>query len=278
MLGADVSITIIKTKGDNIQHLSFDKMEGKGFFTKELEDALIGNEIDIAVHSYKDLETTSPEGLHIAAVSERANPADVLLINKPKVNSAARWDVAHGIRVGSSSARRKMQMNLYRPDLMLEDIRGNVPTRVEKLRSGQYDAIVLAKAGLDRLGLDVSDLHEFEFDPNDFIPAPAQGVLACQIRVSDAELADFLSPIHNHNVAEQVGAERKVLNMFKGGCQLPLGAYCTYSNGMFTLRAIMAQRYGDEPVRTTVVGTNASDLPAKAVEELKKKLGQSAFF
>jgi hydroxymethylbilane synthase len=276
-LGAEVSITIIKTKGDKIQHLSFDKIEGKGFFTKELEDALVANEIDLAVHSYKDLETNVPEGLRIAAVSERANPADVLLISKEKVDLNAKWEIAFGVSVGTSSARRKMQIHLFRSDLHLEDIRGNVPTRIDKLRSGQYDAIVLAKAGLDRLDLDVSDLHVFEFNPSEFIPAPAQGVLACQIREADKDLADFIAPIHNEQIAEQVDAERKVLNLFKGGCQLPLGAYCTYVDGFFTLRAIMAHRYGDEPVQSIVVGQNAPELSIKAVGELKKKLSPSAF-
>ncbi len=272
--GAEVNITIIKTKGDRIQHLSFDKIEGKGFFTKELEDALLAGHIDLAVHSFKDLETNQPEGLEIAAVSERADPADVLLIKKTAVASGEPWNLAQNARVGTSSSRRKMQLNLLRPDLDILDIRGNVPTRIEKLRSGNYDAIVLAKAGLDRLSLDVSDLHVFRFDPTQFIPAPAQGVLACQIRRSNKALAQFLSPLNNHEEAAQVSAERRVLNLFKGGCQLPLGAYCTRENGIYVLRAIVADTYGEKPSRAILKSESLLELPEKVVDLLKKKRHQ----
>ena len=270
-LGAEVSITIIKTKGDAIQHLSFDKIEGKGFFTKELEDALLERRIDLAVHSCKDLETNQPEGLEIAALSERADPADILLMNKSAFDPQELWNLTRNARVGTSSSRRKMQLTHQRPDLEIMDIRGNVPTRVEKLRSGIYEAIVLAKAGLDRLGLDLSDLQLFRFDPTQFIPAPAQGVLACQIRSSDRDLSQFLNAIHSPEVATRIGAERRVLNLFKGGCQLPLGAYCTQENGSYVLRAIMAPAYGEEPAQATLVANTLDGLPDKVVELLKKK-------
>lgn len=270
--GHAVRIQIIKTQGDIIQHLSFDKMEGKGFFTSELENALREKTIDLAVHSCKDLETNQPEDLNIAAILERANPADYLLIRKDHSDKDERWNLRKNCKVGTSSARRKMQLSLHRPDLEIDDIRGNVPTRIRKLREGNFDAIVLAKAGLDRLDVDVSDLDGFEFDPCEFIPAPAQGALACQIRTSDKELAEIMSEIHDGEVANRVATERKVLNLFDGGCQLPLGAYCIEKDGGFELRAIMAQNYGDLPAEVVLHSDTTEGLAQKAFEALKKKI------
>lgn len=270
-LGQEVEIKIIKTQGDIIQHLSFDKMEGKGFFTKELETALRAEEIDLAVHSFKDLETNQPDDLSIAAVSERANPADVLLIRKEEVDQKGKWNLKPNALVGTSSARRKMQLMMHRADLRIDDIRGNVPTRVNKLREGKFDAIVLAKAGLDRLKLDVSDLHMYEFDPTEFIPAPAQGVLACQIRTADKGLAAIMKHLHNTEVAAVVGIERKVLNLFEGGCQLPLGAHCVPIPGGVRLHAVMAASFGQEPSAIVIDSNDMEGLPERAVAALKKK-------
>ncbi len=225
-LGAEVSITIIKTQGDQIQHLSFDKLEGKGFFTKEIEQALLEESIDLAVHSHKDLETNPPEGLIIAAVSERENPADVLLIHPKAFEPDAFWSLKKEAVVGTSSARRKAQLVGYRPDVKIKDLRGNVPTRLQKLVDGDYDAILLAKAGLDRLKLDLKGMHEVVLDPEQFIPAPAQGVLALQIRENDNELLDFMQAMNHVDIQSQIALERTVLNRLQGGCQLPLGAYC----------------------------------------------------
>jgi hydroxymethylbilane synthase len=225
-LGAEVSITIIKTQGDQIQHLSFDKLEGKGFFTKEIEQALLDNSIDLAVHSHKDLETTPPEGLVIAAVSERENPSDVLLIHPRAVDTSQQWNLKAGATVGTSSARRKSQLVAFREDVKIEDLRGNVPTRLQKLVDGHYDAILLAKAGLDRLELDLSAVHVEVLDPEEFIPAPAQGVLALQIRESDMELFEFMQQMNHVEVQSKIAMERLVLNRLQGGCQLPLGVYC----------------------------------------------------
>jgi hydroxymethylbilane synthase len=225
-LGAEVSITIIKTQGDQIQHLSFDKLEGKGFFTKEIEQALLDNTIDLAVHSHKDLETTPPEGLVIAAVSERENPSDVLLINPYAVDNTQHWNLKKGAIVGTSSARRKSQLVAFRDDVEIKDLRGNVPTRLQKLVEGNYDAILLAKAGLDRLELDLSAVHVEVLDPEEFIPAPAQGVLALQIRESDTGLFEFMQQMNHSDVQEKIAIERLVLNRLQGGCQLPLGVYC----------------------------------------------------
>lgn len=270
--GHVVRIQIIKTQGDIIQHLSFEKMEGKGFFTKELETALRESQVDLAVHSFKDLETDQPEDLSISAILNRANPADILLIRKDFANANETWNLKKGSKVGTSSARRKMQIKFNRPDVVIDDIRGNVPTRVKKLRDGMFDAIVLAKAGLDRLNLDISDLVAYEFDPREFIPAPAQGALACQIRAGDDRVAEILKAIHNPKVAEMVSVERKVLNLFEGGCQLPLGAFCEETDNGIELRAIMAPTHEEEPSRVFLTAQTTEGLAEKAVAELKKKV------
>ncbi len=225
-LGCSVDITIITTQGDAIQHLSFDKLEGKGFFTKEIEQALLDNTIDLAVHSHKDLETNQPEGLKIACVSEREDPADLLLIAKGSVDSSKVWNLKENAIVGTSSARRKSQVLRFRDDVQIRDLRGNVPTRIQKLRDNQYDAILLAKAGVDRLEIDLSEFEVFVMDPTEFVPAPAQGVLALQIRESDTALFETLQKMNHPEVQKRIAVERKVLNLMQGGCQLPLGVYC----------------------------------------------------
>ncbi len=232
-LGYSVDITIITTQGDAIQDLSFDKLEGKGFFTKEIELALLEKSIDLAVHSHKDLETNQPEGLIIACVSEREDPADLLLVAKSAVDSACLWDLKENAVIGTSSARRKSQVVGFREDVSIKDLRGNVPTRIQKLREGQYDAILLAKAGVDRLKIDLSEFHVVVLDPTEFIPAPAQGVLALQIREEDEALFTLLQKMNHSTVQNQIAIERKVLNLMKGGCQLPLGVYCDDNNVVF---------------------------------------------
>lgn len=228
--GHESTIKIISTQGDRIQHLSFDKMEGKGFFTKEIEAALLDRSIDLAVHSHKDLETSSPEGLKIAAVSKRENPAELLLIHPDAVDQDRPLGLKENPVVGTSSARRKSQLVTFREDLNIKDLRGNVPTRINKLREGQYDAIVLALAGVKRLELDLSDLITTTLDPTVFVPAPSQGVLGLQIRKEDQELQEILSAINDTDVQHQIGVEREVLRLLNGGCQMPLGVYCTEEN------------------------------------------------
>lgn len=236
-LGHEIEIKVIVTQGDAIQHLSFDKLEGKGFFTKEIETALLEGAIDLAVHSHKDLETNPPKGLMIAAVSEREDPSELLLINKSKVDLTQEWNLVEKGIIGTSSARRKSQVIRFRPDLEIKDLRGNVPTRIQKLREGNYDAILLAKAGVDRLQLDLSDFHVEVLDPTVVIPAPAQGVLALQIRESEKELFEILQKINHPEVAQRIGIERKVLNLLEGGCQLPLGVYCETESKVFVSHA-----------------------------------------
>ena len=229
-LGQEVEIKVISTQGDRIQHLSFDKMEGKGFFTKEIEESLLNESIDLAVHSHKDLETSSPKGLVIAAVPNRANPADVLIIRRESADPSLKFGLKKNAVVGTSSARRRSQIIALRPDISTKDLRGNVPTRIRKLVDDNYDAILLAKAGIDRLEIDLSEFKVTVMDPTEFVPAPAQGALALQVRASDRTLIEQLEPLNRSDTKKRIDLERKILNLLDGGCQLPLGAYCTTNN------------------------------------------------
>jgi len=225
--GYQVELNIISTKGDRTQewNLSFDKIEGKGFFTKEIEEALLRHEADLAVHSCKDMPTENAEGLAIKAYSYRADPSDVLLIRKEATDYTQYIPLRKGAVTGTSSARRKAQILSHRMDLEVQDLRGNVPTRIEKLRSGQYDAIILAAAGIERLNIPVDDLIVYPLAPSLFIPAPAQGVLAYQVRENDEEMADVCRILHDAAAYQAVQLERDILHAFHGGCQVPLGVY-----------------------------------------------------
>ncbi|MBK8554537.1 MAG: hydroxymethylbilane synthase [Lewinellaceae bacterium] len=225
-IGVDSVLVIIKTQGDIIQHLGFDKMEGKGFFTKEIEESLLRGEIDVAVHSMKDLPTQQPEGLCITAVSYRDNPADLLIIRPEAVDKTQIFKLKQGAIVGTSAARRKAQLADYRPDTVAKDIRGNVTTRLEKLRQGDFDAIFLAAAGIGRLGIQPEGLEVVTLNPREFVPAPAQGVLAWQTNCDDVATRRVLKKIHQTAIAAATNVERRVLQMFDGGCQLPLGVHC----------------------------------------------------
>ncbi len=225
-IGINSELVIIKTKGDQIQNLSFDKIEGKGFFTKEIEDALLAREINIAVHSMKDLPTEMVPGLVIGGLSKRANPADLLIIKKDSTDLSRPLKVKEGAIVGTSSIRRKVQLRHFDESIELRDVRGNVPTRIQKMVNGDYDAIVLAAAGVERLEIDLSDHHVVEFQPTEFVSAPAQGVVAYQCHKEDTNTRKILKAIHQSDTAKCTNVERKVLNIMDGGCQLPLGAYC----------------------------------------------------
>ncbi len=269
-LGAVVEIKIYKTQGDTIQHLSLDKLEGKGFFTKELEEALLSNEIDLAVHSHKDLPTVSPKGLIIAAVSEREDPSELILIRKEAYDGTLEFSFKKNAIIGTSSARRKAQLLSFRKDIEIKDIRGNVPTRIQKLRDGNFDAILLAKAGVSRLGLDLSDLVVYEVNPKKIIPAPAQGVLALQIRENDKELFEFLQNIHSTEVQECIAIERTLLNLFEGGCHMPLGAYAISENNMYKLWTSKAEEATDVPQRLYLESNTADGMAEKALAIFKQ--------
>ena len=282
--GHEVEIKIIETKGDTSQqwNTSFDKLEGKGFFTKELEEALLNKTIDVAVHSHKDVPTESPDGLIIAGVSSRENPADWLIMREECEDDTQKFSLKKGAKVGTSSARRKSQFAAFRPDVEIADLRGNVPTRVQKLRDGQYDAILLAAAGLERLELDLSDFHVEQLEPEEFIPAPAQGVLAWQIREDDYKLTDVFDTICDYDVMININIERRILNLLDGGCQLPLGAYCDVEMNdqdrkLFKVWVACADAWDKQPKQLYYETTNTEDLPEKIVEHLQRISAKNIF-
>jgi hydroxymethylbilane synthase len=270
-LGQQSEIKIIQTQGDRVQDLSFDKLEGKGFFTKEIEQQLLSKEIDLAVHSHKDLETSQPKGLTVASVPGREDPSELILISKDNYDPKMKFGVKANAIIGTSSARRKNQLRAFRPDLKLKDLRGNVPTRINKLVQNQYDAIMLAKAGVSRLNIDLSKFQVTELVPTEFIPAPAQGALALQIREDDQKLAAVLTHLTDQETMATVQIERKVLNLLDGGCQLPLGVYVERDGEDFKLWASLAENWEDMPVRIHRSG-NADSIVLTVVEALKKKV------
>jgi hydroxymethylbilane synthase len=276
-IGLKAEIKIIKTKGDILQNLSWDKMEGKGFFTKEIEDTLLNNEIDLAVHSHKDLPTEEIKGLMIAAVSEREDPSELLLINKNAVNEKEKFSLKHNAIVGTSSARRKSQLLAWRNDLQLQDLRGNVPTRIQKLRDKKYDAILIANAGVSRLKIDLKDFHCAKLDPKEFIPAPAQGVLALQIRESDKELFKKLQKLNSKKVQEIISVERKVMNLFQGGCQLPLGVYCEKEDSIYKVSVTKAETWNSFPKYFYFESKKANGLAEKIVDKINSVNPQTVF-
>lgn len=270
-IGLTVDLTIIKTKGDRIQHLSFDKMEGKGFFTKEIEDHLLDGAVDLAVHSMKDMPTKHPEGLVLTAVSYRENPADWLILPREKAVPGELFQLPREAVVGTSSARRKAQILDFRPDISIQDIRGNVPTRLRKLQEGQFDAILLAAAGLTRLKIDLSDFHVVKFNPREFVPAPAQGVLCYQTKTDDLDTRRAIQSLHDEAVGEIINIERGVLSLFDGGCQMPLGVYCEKDlNGHFHVWAAKADAWNAPVKRVHLSSSTRFELAEKVVSALNE--------
>jgi len=275
----DVEITIIKTAGDRIDNLSFDKMEGKGFFTKELEDALLSEAIDLAVHSLKDLMTTQPMGLKLGAVGYRADNREMLLIRSNARVSDGFIPVKPGGIIGTSSARRKCQIAYHNPSLEIRDLRGNVPTRIQKIRDGQYDAILVAAAGVQRLGLDVSDMHSILLETDQFLPAPAQGMLGLQIRSDDRRVEAIVSQLGSARAAKEAQLERGLLQRFGGGCSLPLGVVSHVSPDSFGLRAVLGCRQGDRwegLARAEAFGTDIDDVIHQTHNSLNEKVADCA--
>jgi len=226
ILSVNFETVVIKTKGDIITDRPLRELEGMGYFTKEIEDALLDRRIDLAVHSFKDMPSESPDDLIIAALSEREDPADLLIINKNSYdNDNLDIPVKTQAIAGTSAVRRQAQVHAIRDDLNIKDLRGNVPTRIQKLADGEYDAIFLAYAGIRRLGIDLSEFEVVRLDPTKFIPSPGQGILAIQMRAGDKNIDAIRQAINDKNSEIAARIERKVLANFGGGCGLPLGAY-----------------------------------------------------
>ncbi len=236
-LGHGVELVLIETQGDK-DYQPFALMQGQGFFTKAVQDAVLAGEADVAVHSHKDLPSAPMPMLEIAAVTGRADPRDVLLVRPEKFDSSAQnLPLTEGTTVGTSAVRRQKQLLALRPDLVTKELRGNVPTRVQKLRDGLYDAIVLAAAGLERLDLDLSGLEVMVLEPHVMVPAPAQGALALETRRDAYEVASVLTDLHDIRTYKAVAAERGLMAMLQGGCQLALGAHAVYEDGVVKLKA-----------------------------------------
>lgn len=223
--GATIAERIITTKGDTSQAEKLAGKLEKGFFTAELEAALHDKEIDWAVHSLKDLPTRMPPGLALGAVLERAPAADLLVVRPDAVDENALVPLKAGSRVGSSSLRREAMLKHFAPKALAVPLRGNVPTRVTKLRDGLYEAILLAEAGISRLQLDLNGLAAFRLNPARWQCAPGQGAVAVQCRADDTEVLSLLSAIHHPATARAVNLERDFLRILEGGCTTPFGCY-----------------------------------------------------
>jgi len=218
--GHEVKIEIIKTTGDRLQEVTFAEVGSKGMFTKEIEEALAASRIDLAVHSLKDLPTELPPGFALAATPVRADPRDVFV----SVKHASLAELPRRARVGTSSQRRRAQLKALRSDIVAVEFRGNVDTRLRKLSEGQVDAILLAAAGLDRLGK--TDWVRERLDPQDFCPAAGQGSLAIEIRSGDVETLAAVTFLDHADTRFAVTAERAALAALGGGCQVPIGIHC----------------------------------------------------
>lgn len=236
VLAAPSETTIITTSGDRFLDESPTGRLEKGFFTKEIEDALLESRIDIAVHSLKDLPTTLVDGLAVGAVSARQVVSDWLLVRPDAVDLTSRLPVKSGCRVGASSLRRQSMLRAFGEGLVPVMLRGNVPTRVQKCRRGEYDAVIVAAAGLKRLQLDLTGLAVFELIPEIWLPAPGQGALGVEIRSADDEARHALSPIENAESRACVEVERALLHRFEGGCHEAFGAWVVTENAGIVVR------------------------------------------
>jgi hydroxymethylbilane synthase len=259
----------IQTKGDIILDQRLDKIGGKGLFIKELENAILDGTIDIAVHSMKDMPADIPEGLEIAAVSKREDPRDVLV-----TGSGVRFnELPVGAVLGTSSARREVQVLLKRPDLRIKTLRGNVNTRLDKLTGNEYDAIMLAAAGLNRLGLGERCVQYFEVD--DIIPAVGQGILGVETR--KGENVDYLmDTIHSAESAVQIEAERAFLIRLNGGCTIPMAAHAVIEGRRIKVYGMLASDDGKVSVRDIVEGEkdSAAQLGRELADRLVRMLGR----
>ena len=261
-----VEIVEIRTSGDKIQDVPLGPHLGQAFFTKEIEDALLEGRVDLAVHSCKDLATSLPDGLVLAAVPRREDARDAL------VSGAGGLDtLPAGARVGTSSMRRKLFLGAARPDLDLVDLRGNVPTRVASVDEGRYEAVVLAMAGLRRLGL--AERITEALDPDVMLPAASQGALALQVRASDQVVAALVSVLNDPAAQAEVTAERAVLARLEAGCQAPVGCLARRVDGSIHLRAAVAGPGGIMWTQAAGDARGPEDVGVRAAEALLGQLG-----
>ena len=269
--GLDVRIQEVTSEGDRDRRTVLWNLKETGFFTSRLEETLLAREADVAVHSYKDLPTRARDGLMVAAVFNRQSPQDCVIARRPVDSLDA---LGQGARIGTSSLRRIAQLKHVRSDLKTVPIRGNVRTRLKKLQTEDLDAIVLACAGLERLGLD-SEIS-FAFDPVQFIPAPAQGALAIQTRSDDAEACAIVASIDDAQARAVTDAERQVLIETQCGCHAPVGAYASCAGETMTLRAFLADTNGRQLIRAEGSGphSQARELGCKVAVELLEAGGR----
>ena len=262
--GIDAEIVIIKTAGDKLQLAPLTQIGGKGIFIKELEEALLDESIDLAVHSVKDIPTDTPSRLCFPAVCKRADVRDCLV----SANGVTLANLRQGARVGTGSLRRQAQLLHLRPDLDFRDLRGNVDTRLRKVESGEYEAILLAKAGLDRLGL--SQRIAETLSPEVCLPAVGQGAIAIEARLKDTEVAATLAALDDAETRTAIIAERALLAAMQGGCQVPLGAWARIERGELVMEACVCSVDGVQYIkeRTTGVAENAAQIGEQLARQL----------
>ena len=246
----EVVINVIKTKGDKILDIALSKIGDKGFFTKEIQDALYNKEVDIAVHSLKDLPTELPKGSQLGAILERVNHRDVLV----SVGGKKLADFTAKDKIGTSSLRRKSQLLQMNKQAQVVEIRGNVDTRIRKMNDGHCDGIIMAAAGIERLGLQE---HITEYlNETQMLTAPGQGAIAIEIRKEDNEILEMLSLLNHEQSAICVTAERSFLNRLEGGCQIPFAAHATLDGGILTVEGLVATLDGRKIQREKIIGNS----------------------
>ncbi|WP_366921950.1 hydroxymethylbilane synthase [Metallumcola ferriviriculae] len=243
-----ISVKSVKTQGDKILDVALAKIGDKGLFTKELEVAMLAGEIDMAVHSMKDLPTALPEGLAIGAICERFDPRDVVVSHKGYQLA----DLPEGARVATSSLRRRAQLLKYRPDLTIEDVRGNLNTRMRKLEEQDFDALILAAAGVERMGWAERIEEKIAYDI--ILPAVGQGSIGIELRRNDVELKQIVVAINHRQSQLAILAERAMLRKLEGGCQIPIGALALVEGDTVTLEGLVASLDGTELLRDQVAG------------------------
>ncbi|MBT4526483.1 MAG: hydroxymethylbilane synthase [Deltaproteobacteria bacterium] len=265
-----VELSLIKTKGDKILDTPLAKIGGKGLFVKELETAMLKNEADIAVHSLKDVPVELPEGLSISVYTKRETPNDAFVSNHYSDFS----ELPKGAVIGTSSLRRMAQLKKIRPDIEFKSLRGNVITRLSKLDNGDYDAIILAAAGLIRLEL--KDRITRLLDVDISLPAIGQGVVCIETRTNDEEVMALLAPLKDHETRITVQAERALLCRLNGGCQVPLAGYATLSENTIYLTGLIASLDGKQIIKKSIQGNSkdAHTLGTTLAEDLLKSGGR----